>query len=161
MDETARLVRRYLGAFGPAHRRDIATWAGVKVRDVAPALDRLELRSFRAEDGDELVDLPRAPLPDPGHRRRCTSCPPGTRRCSPTAGAPGCFRSSTVPRSCSTKNPFSLGTVLVDGEVRATWRPLEGRIEVTELDALGRAARTAVADEADRWRRSSRECDLG
>ena len=64
-DLVEHLVRRYLGAFGPAHRSDVATWAGIKVRDLAPALRRMELRRFRAEDGAELLDLPRAPLPDP------------------------------------------------------------------------------------------------
>ena len=161
VDQTARLVRRYLGAFGPAHRRDIATWAGVKVRDVTPALDRLELRTFRAEDGGELVDLPRAPLPEPGT--------PAPVRFLPTWDAAlltHCRGTGLLPEQhraaiFSTKNPFSLGTVLVDGEVRATWRPLEDRIEVTELDVLGRAARTAVADEADRLAAFHRECDLG
>ena len=59
------LVRRYLAAFGPAPRNDIAQWAGVKPPDLGPALDRLELRRFRDEAGGELLDLPRAPLPDP------------------------------------------------------------------------------------------------
>ena len=31
---------------------------------VAPALERLRLRRFATEDGEELLDLPRAPLPD-------------------------------------------------------------------------------------------------
>src|SRR5207302_11322260 len=59
------LVRRYVGGCCPAARAEIPTWAGVPVRAIAPALDRLTLRRFRAEDGTELLDLPRAPLPDP------------------------------------------------------------------------------------------------
>ncbi len=62
------LVRRYLGAFGPATRADIADWSGLRVADVAGALDALEpLRRFRDENGRELLDLPRAPLPAGGH----------------------------------------------------------------------------------------------
>jgi DNA glycosylase AlkZ-like len=45
------LVRRYLAAYGPASRVDIARWAGVKPPDIAPALERLTLRRFRDEDG--------------------------------------------------------------------------------------------------------------
>ncbi len=58
------LVRRYLGAFGPATRADIAEWSGLRVRDFEPALEALEpLRRFADERGRELLDLPRAPLP--------------------------------------------------------------------------------------------------
>ena len=57
------LVRRYLGAFGPAPRTDIADWAGMRVGALGEALERMELRRFRDEQGRELLDLPRAPLP--------------------------------------------------------------------------------------------------
>ena len=53
------------GGFGPAAAADIARWAGMKPRDVAPALERQSLRRFRDETGGELLDLPRAPLPHP------------------------------------------------------------------------------------------------
>src|SRR5204863_403423 len=62
-DALDHLVRRYLGAFGPASPADIAGWAGIPRAAIAPALGRLALRRFRAEDGSALVDLPRAPLP--------------------------------------------------------------------------------------------------
>ncbi|MGH3133439.1 MAG: DNA glycosylase AlkZ-like family protein, partial [Gaiellaceae bacterium] len=64
-DALDHLVRRYLAAFGPAPRTDIAGWAGLNVRELAPALERVRLRRFRNELGKELLDLPRAPLPDP------------------------------------------------------------------------------------------------
>ena len=62
-DALEHLVRRYLVGFGPATRGEIASWAGVPPNVLDPALERLSLRRFRAEDGDELLDLPRAPLP--------------------------------------------------------------------------------------------------
>ena len=64
-DAVDHAVRRYLGGFGPATLAEIANWAGVPTGTVAPALERLRLRRFASEDGEELVDLPRAPLPDP------------------------------------------------------------------------------------------------
>ena len=64
-DALSHLIRRYLGAFGPAAMSDLARWAGVHMPILAPAAEALELRRFRDEAGNELVDLPRAPLPDP------------------------------------------------------------------------------------------------
>jgi len=59
------LVRRYLAAFGPAPKTDIADWAMLSVGDVESGLERVKLRRFRDENGKELLDLPRAPLPPP------------------------------------------------------------------------------------------------
>src|SRR2546425_90723 len=49
------LVRRYLGGFGPATPKDVASWAGVPVTTIKPVTDRLPLRRFRSEEGAELV----------------------------------------------------------------------------------------------------------
>jgi len=63
-DDAATLVlERYLGAFGPATKRDVAAWAGGAQRDFAAAWERLETVSFRDENGVELLDLPDQPLP--------------------------------------------------------------------------------------------------
>src|SRR2546427_8740013 len=43
------LIRRYLGGFGPASPNDIASWAGLPVTMLRPALERLDLRRFRDE----------------------------------------------------------------------------------------------------------------
>jgi hypothetical protein len=58
------LVRRYLGGFGPATPAEVADFGMVSTARVRSALERMELRRFRDERGKELVDLPRAPLPD-------------------------------------------------------------------------------------------------
>ncbi|MEX0667753.1 MAG: crosslink repair DNA glycosylase YcaQ family protein, partial [Acidimicrobiia bacterium] len=58
------LIRRYLGGFGPAVATDIGTWAGMHVDRIIPALERMDLRRDQSEDGKELLDLKRAPLPD-------------------------------------------------------------------------------------------------
>ncbi len=63
-DDAATLVlERYLGAFGPASKRDVAAWAGVAQRDFAAAWERLDTVTYRDEQGAELFDLPGAPLP--------------------------------------------------------------------------------------------------
>lgn len=144
------LVRRYLGGFGPASRSDIATWAGLPVATIAGALDRLTLRRFRAEDGTELVDLPRAPRPDPAT--------PAPVRFLPTWDAallvharralilPEAYR----PRIFHTKAPQSFPTFLVDGAVAGTWRHAGGRIQLEEFHPLDAATRRELAAEGER-----------
>jgi hypothetical protein len=59
------LVRRYLGAFGPASVRDMQNWSGLsRLQEIADLL-RPELFVARDEAGRELFDLPDAPRPDP------------------------------------------------------------------------------------------------
>jgi hypothetical protein len=63
-DDAATLVlERYLRAFGPASKRDVAAWAGVAQRDFAEAWERLPTVSYRDEKDVELLDLPDQPLP--------------------------------------------------------------------------------------------------
>jgi hypothetical protein len=62
--DLAGLVRRCLGAFGPATVRDIQTWSGLtRLGEVIERM-RSELLVFRDEDNRELFDLPDAPRPD-------------------------------------------------------------------------------------------------
>ncbi|WP_433609722.1 winged helix DNA-binding domain-containing protein [Dactylosporangium sp. CA-139114] len=115
------LVRRYLGAFGPAHRTEIATWAGLPAEAIAAVLGRLELRRFTDERGRELVDLPQAPLPDPET--------PAPVRFLPTWDAAllvHARRTLILPEEhrskvFHTRMPQSIGTFLVDGQVAGTW----------------------------------------
>ncbi len=144
------VVRRYLGAFGPATVREIADWAGIPHTTVLPAIDRLSLRRFRDEKGKELLDLPRGPLPD--------AATPAPVRFLPTWDAtllvharrtqilPEHFR----PLVFNTKTPHSVPTFLVDGAVAGTWRYEGGRVEVKPFEPLPKAARREVDEEAKR-----------
>ena len=144
------LVRRYLGAFGPAPRRDIADWAGMSVGALAVALERMPLRRFRDEDGRELLDLPRAPLPPPD-----TPAPP---RFLPTFDATllvharrtGILAEEHRRRIFHVRNPQSERTFLVDGKVAGGWRYDGGRITLEAFGRLPRAVRVELAKEAER-----------
>ena len=59
------MVRRYLGAFGPASVMDAQAWCGLT--RLSEVFDRLrpELLVLRDDDRRELFDLPDAPRPDP------------------------------------------------------------------------------------------------
>lgn len=140
------LVSRYLRAFGPATRNDVAGFAGVTVGDVAPALERLELRRF----GDGLLDVPRAPLPDPE-----TPAPPrliGTWDAILLVHArrTGVLPEAHRPRIFSSRTPHSFPTFLVDGAVAGTWREDGGRVQFQPFGRLDAADRRALEAEGER-----------
>jgi hypothetical protein len=58
----AEMVRRYLGAFGPASVKDVQTWSGLT--RLSEVVEGMELVTFTDEQGRELFDLPDAPRPD-------------------------------------------------------------------------------------------------
>ncbi|MGD9572182.1 MAG: winged helix DNA-binding domain-containing protein [Thermoleophilia bacterium] len=146
----AEVARRRLAAFGPATPAEVADWAGVTIGEAAAALDAMDLRHLRDESGRDLLDLPRAPLPDPD-----TPAPP---RFLPTWDAAllvhcrhaGILREEDRPRIFSTRMPQSLPVFLVDGTAAGTWRHEDGRITLDPWRRLPRADRLAVEDEAAR-----------
>ena len=64
------LVRRYLGAFGPATMADAAAWSGMTIARLRPGFAAVEMAGElwrgRDERGRELLDLPAAPRPGGG-----------------------------------------------------------------------------------------------
>jgi DNA glycosylase AlkZ-like len=144
------LIRRYLAGFGPASIKDLASWSGLSPASLGAVLGRISLRRFRDPEGGELVDLPRAPLPD--------ASTPAPVRFLPTWDAtllvharrtqilPERFR----PRIFSTKTPHSAPTFLVDGQVAGTWRVERGAIRVTPFERLRRETRHELDEEAER-----------
>jgi Winged helix DNA-binding domain len=144
------LVRRYLGGFGPAYRTDIADFAGVPMGVVKPILDRMELRSFRDENWKELLDLPRAPLPDPD-----TPAPPRFLPVWDATLLVHARRTQILPEEHRSKvfhvkTPHSVNTFLIDGQVAGTWRFEKGKIELAPFDTIPRKERRAFDAEAKR-----------
>lgn len=121
-EATALVLRRYLAAFGPVTRDDMAAFTYFRRRELDAALSGLgPLRRFTDTNGRDLVDLPRAPLPAEdiatpvrllarwdaavlSHRDRT--------RIVPTA-----LTDHVVRRA----NGDFLPTVLVDGQVAGSW----------------------------------------
>jgi len=147
----AAIVKRYLAAFGPASRADIASWSGMRVVDFARALETLEpLRRFRDERGRELLDLPRAPLP--------SADVPAPVRLLPkwdnlllshddrTRVMPDEYRKRIVGKNGDVAQAF-----LVDGVVAGEWTAdKKGKVTFEPYAPLPRVAHRAVEDEAAR-----------
>ena len=144
------LVRRYLGGFGPARANDIADWAGLKITAIRPVLERLELRRFRDEQGKELVDLPRAPLPAPDTPAPVRFLPVWDATLLVHARRTGILPERYRARVFNVKTPHSVNTFLVDGQVAGTWRYEKGRVHVTPFGRLAKKDRSEVNAEAER-----------
>ena len=146
------LVRSYLASFGPATQQDLLRFAGVRVGDLRPGLEQLELRTFRDERGRELLDLPRAPLPDgdtPAPIRFLPKWDSSLLAYAPperTRILPEKFRGTVIR-----KNGDVLPTVLVDGFVGATWNVDRKRgLEIEPLRRLTKAERAEIDEEGER-----------
>jgi hypothetical protein len=144
------VVRRYLGAFGPASVREIADWAGIPHTRLLPVLDRLSLRRFRDEKEKELLDLQRASLPDPQTPAPVRFLPTWDATLLVHARRTQILPEHYRPLVFNTKTPHSVPTFLVDGAVTGTWRYERGRVEVKPFEPLPKAARRDVDDEAKR-----------
>jgi hypothetical protein len=144
------LVRRYLGAFGPATRADIAEWSGLRVRDFEPALAALEpLRRFRDERGRELLDLPRAPLP-PGDSRAPVRFLPRYDNLVLSHADRTRVVADEHRRTVIHGGGMVEATFLVDGFVAGLWRVDRGRVRIEPFAPLPRVWRREVEDEAGR-----------
>jgi Winged helix DNA-binding domain len=139
------LARSYLGGFGPATAKDVASFTGLAPRDLAPVLDRLELRRF-----GELLDLPDAPLPDPEIPAPVRFIATWDASLLVHARRTGFLPEEHRSKIFHVKAPQSYPTFLVDGAVAGTWRHEDGRIELTPFGPLDAADRRALAAEAER-----------
>ncbi len=141
------LVEAYLRAFGPAAWRDIAGWAGLPVTDTRAAGAGLDLVGYRAEDGTELVDLGGLEIAEPDRPVPVRFLPHWDATLLVHARGTGILPEAHRSRIFSSKNPFSVGTVLVDGHVAATWGFRDGRIRVELFEDVAPAVARAIEDE--------------
>jgi hypothetical protein len=153
LTETAaveHVVRRYLGGFGPASAADVASFAGLPMRDVRPAVEAVGVRTFEGPDGKVLFDVARAPLPEAATTAPVRFLPTWDATLLVHARRTGLLPERHRARIFSTKTPHSFGTVLVDGRVAGTWHQDKGAIRVEEFEPFDAATRRDVAEEADR-----------
>ena len=110
----------------------------------------MQLRRFRGEDGKELVDLPRAPLPDPD-----TPAPPRFLPVWDATLLVHARRTQILPEEhrakvFNVKTPNSVNTFLVDGQVAGTWRYDRDRIRIEPFGRIARTAQRELDEEAER-----------
>jgi hypothetical protein len=146
------LVKRYLSGFAPATLKDIANWAGLHPKLLEPAVKKLKLQRFEDENGNELLDLPRAPLPDPETPAPVRLLPNWDATLLIHARSTGILPEEHRAKVFSTKTPQSVATFLVDGRVAGTWRYDEKkkRIETKPFGKLDANAKKELKSEADR-----------
>jgi hypothetical protein len=150
VEARAEILRRYLAAFGPASRRDIVAWSMMHVPELQRALDRLEpLRRFRDLHGRELLDVPRAPLPDPETPAPVRFLPKWDNVllafADRTRVLPEQYRKTVIRMNGDVAQTF-----LVDGFVAGIWRVENGRVVAEPFAALSRSAQRELKDEAGR-----------
>jgi winged helix DNA-binding protein len=146
----AEIFRRYLAAFGPASRRDLVAWSMMHVPEIQRALDRLEpLRRFRDEQGRELFDVPRAPLPDADTPAPVRFLPKWDNVLLAFAD-----RTRVLPEEYRRRvigaNGDVAQTFLVDGFVAGMWRVENGRVALEPFEPLSRSVQRELEDEAGR-----------
>jgi hypothetical protein len=144
------LVRRYLGAYGPATKQDIGQWAGIpRLKPIVESLERLSVRTFADERGRILYDLPRAPLPDPGTPAPVRLVPRFDNLVLSHADRSrilGDLPSSRIV----TNNGLVHATILVDGFVAGTWQLERGGVVLEPFGRLDAETKRALKVEAQR-----------
>ena len=149
------VVRRHVGAFGPATVADIATWSSIRVPNIRAALGRMkDLRRFTDDRGRELIDLSRAPRPSADMAAPVRFL---ARFDAAILGHAAPERTRILPEQYRKAVIFSAEvwpTFLVDGFVAGRWtiavRPKEAILELKPFKTLARAERAALVDEGEK-----------
>jgi winged helix DNA-binding protein len=148
---TEALALRYLAAFGPARVADLCQWSGLPAAPIRAAVPRLEprLRRFRDQQGRELLDVRRAPLPDgdtPAPARLLAMWDSTLLAYEErTRILPEEYRKVVVDKRGDVAQ-----TILVDGGVAGIWRVDGGRVRLEPFAPLPRSARRELEEEAAR-----------
>jgi hypothetical protein len=152
-DARRELARRYLHVFGPSTADGFARWAGISRRSAAATFASLEgsLLPVRSPLGDEWL----LAEDEPAMRAPETAVAPA--RLLPSGDAyflllQGAERALLVPREDQRQRLWTSrvwpGALLVDGEIRGTWRRAQHTVRIEAWTRLSRAARDAVEAEA-------------
>ena len=149
LEARAELIRRYLAAFGPSSLRDIGQWSMMHVPELKDSLATLELRRFRDEQGRELFDVPRAPLPDPDTPVPVRFLPKWDNVllawADRTRVLPEAYRKRVIGMNGDVAQTF-----LVDGFVAGTWNVEQGRVRTKPFGRLSPDRRRELQEEAAR-----------
>lgn len=147
-----RLARRHLRVFGPTTSDRFARWAGVSRRSAAEAYASLagSLLPVRSPLGDEWL------LAEDEQAIRAAQAAAAPARLLPSGDAyfllDGAERALLVPRADRRERLWTPrvwpGALLVDGEIRGTWRRAGRTVRIEAWGRLPRAARDAVEAEA-------------
>lgn len=150
VEARVHLVRRYLGAFGPAPVADVGHWAGMRAGALAEAVGSMTLRRFRDESGRGLLDLPRARLPAAETAAPVRFLPTWDATLLVHARRTGILGEDHRKRLFNATNPQSERTFLVDGKVAGAWRYEDGRVRLEPFGRLTRSVRVELEEETER-----------
>jgi hypothetical protein len=151
-DARRELARRYLHVFGPATADGFARWAGISRRSATDAFASLEgeLLPVRSPLGDEWL------LAQDEPEIRAGESVPAPARLLPSGDAyfllDGAERKLLVPREDQRQRLWTPrvwpGALLVEGEIRGTWRRAAHLVQIDAWTRLSRGARDAIEAEA-------------
>ena len=152
LDARRELARRYLHVFGPTTAAGFAHWAGISKRAGADAFASLKnsLLPVRSPLGDQWL----LASDEPAMRAAGTSDAPA--RLLPSGDAyfvlHGAERELLVPRADQRERLWTPrvwpGALLVEGEIRGTWRRANRTVRIDPWVRLSSRAREAVEAEA-------------
>ena len=151
-DACRELARRHLHVFGPTTSDGFARWAGISRRAAADVFASLErsLLPVRSPLGDELL----LAGDEPAMRAPWSAAAPA--RLLPSGDAyvllDGAERVLLVPRADQRQRLWTSrvwpGALLVDGEIRGTWRRAQHTVRIDSWARHSRGARDAIEAEA-------------
>jgi hypothetical protein len=152
VDARRELARRYLHVFGPATAHGFARWAGISRRAATESFASLEraLLPVCSPLGDAWL------LAEDEAALRARESAPAPARLLPSGDAyfllDGAERQLLIPREDQRRLLWTPrvwpGAVLVEGEIRGTWRRAGHTVRVEPWTRLSRAARDAIEAEA-------------
>jgi hypothetical protein len=152
-DACRELARRYLHIFGPATAHGFARWAGVSRRSATDAFASLEgsLLPVRSSLGDEWL----LAEDEPAIRAGETVAAPA--RLLPSGDAyfllDGAERELLVPREDQRQRLWTPrvwpGALLVEGEIRGTWRRAQHTVRIDAWARPSHGTRDAIEAEAN------------